>query len=176
MRHADKRHLQIWTISLLSLAFFAILANVWFNDIPVAKVSWYARVAYKLLGTLWLLLVLGITSVIFGSLSFWRRGFLGLLFMILIVLFIWVAQSYVLVSITGDALQPELENAESYYLKRVLVVSKNTLLFSLVIFSIALWLSERIWAKIADRSSKKGDWGHPLKGTCQEKRVSHSKT
>lgn len=154
MRHKDKSYFHIWTISLLSLAFFTILANVWFNDIPVAEVSGHARAAYKLLGTLWLLLLLGITSVVFGSLSFWRRGFWGLLLMIFIVLFIWVAQGYVLVLLIDDALQPEPKNAEFYYLLRVLIVSKNTLLFSLVILSIALWLSEKIRAKIANRSSK----------------------
>jgi hypothetical protein len=155
MRHEDKRHFHIWVISFLSFAFFTILANVWFNDLPVAEVSWHARVAYKLLGTLWPLLVLGITSVFFGSLSFWRRGFWGLLLMILIVLFVWVAQGYVLSFLIGDALlQSEPKNAEFHYLLRVLVISKNTLLFSIVLFSIALWLSERIRAKILDRSSK----------------------
>lgn len=155
MRHEDKRHFHIWVISFLSLAFFTILANVWFNDLRVAEVSWHARAAYKLLGTLWPLLVLGVTSVFFGSLSFWRRGFWGLLLMILIVLFVWVAQGYVLSFLIGDALlQSEPKNAEFYYLLRVLVISKNTLLFSIVLFSIALWLSEKIRAKIANRFSK----------------------
>ena len=154
MRHKDKRDFHICVISFLSLVLFTILANVWFNDLRVAEVSWHARAAYKLLGTLWLLLVLGITSVFFGSLSFWRRGFWGLLLMILIVLFVWVAQGYVLVLLIDDALQPEPKNAEFYYLLRVLIVTKNTLLFSLMIFSIALWLSERIRVKILNRSSK----------------------
>jgi hypothetical protein len=154
MRHEDRGNLYIWIISLLSLAFFAILANVLFKDIRVAEVSWHARAAYKLLGTLWGLLVLGITTMCFGSLSFWRRRFWGLLLMILIVLLVWVAQGYVLVFIIGEAfLESVPKNAEYYYLLRVLVYSKNTLLFSLVIFAIALWLSDKIRLKGAKAGS-----------------------
>ncbi len=153
MRQEQKKHLHIWVISFLSFAFFSVVANVWFNDVRVAEVPWHARAAYKLLGTLWPLLILGITSVLFGFLSFWRRGLWGLFSMILIALLIWGAQGYVLSFLIGNALlQSEPKNAEFYYLLRVLVISKNTLLFSLFIFSIALWLSETIRVKIAGRS------------------------
>jgi len=153
MSNEDKRYFHIWITSFLSLALCAVLTNVWFNDIRVAEVSWHARTAYKLLGTIWPLLVLVITAIVLGVLTLWRRGFLGLVLVVFIALFIWVSQGFVLSWLIGDALlQSEPKNAEFYYLLKVLVISKNTLLFCIVIFSIALWVSDRITATIANRA------------------------
>jgi hypothetical protein len=158
MSLADKRNFHIWIISFLSLASYAILVNVWFEDLLVAAVSIHARAAYKLLGTLWPLLILAITSVLFGTLSFWRHRFWGLLLMIFIALFIGVVQGYVLSLFIGHALmqslQSEVKNPELYYLLHILEISRHTLLAFLVLLSIALWLSEKLGLRFSGGSRK----------------------